>query len=443
MLFIVLLASLLWPLRVVTQIQSPLNVSKESEVDINNYTGIVSEQYANGLPALWKTLIDGKTEGIMLEWYPNGNLRYRANWKNNMGNGKWEYFYPNGKLKSESFYVNDMAQGIYREYHENGKLKMDATYMNNQIDGVELKYDKSGVLLSRKRYDDGTEVIDEPIIFEPGVISADHGNEWGITFMPDGNTAYFTRRDLLTGKKRIYQTTKTKDLWSIPTIASFSTDEDEAAFVNKEGTQFYFSSYRPLLDGSTTELMDNNIWVMDMTKNGWANPRALSSTINQSMQKGNAWPANYEAGPMTDNDGNLYFWTKGSKSNATNLYFSKLQSNGLYAAPLELIEPSSSANYDTAPHLSPDGNLLFFGSDDRSDGYGGSDIYFSKKVGGKWSKPKNLGPVINSSRNEGFPSFSPDGKYFFFSSNRGDKVDDEGDYLWDIYYMETRFLLID
>ncbi|MFD2562556.1 hypothetical protein [Aquimarina rubra] len=439
---VTIVALLVFNQSVHSQIQEPLKVSKESEVDMKTYTGIISEQYANGSPSLWKTLVNGKTEGLWLEWYPNGVLRYRAYWKNSLGNGRWEYFYPNGQLRSESFYIDDITQGIFKTYYENGQLKYDATYINGKKDGVEFTYDPKGILLSRKRYENGIQRIDEPLIFQEGLISEQNSNEWGINFMPDGETAYFTRRDMKTGQKRIYSTNKTKKGWSKPIIAAFSIDEDEAPFINSDASELYFASYRPLPDGSTTQKMDMNIWVMNKSYNGWSKPKPLSNTINKSMAKGNVWPANYEAGPITDKDGNLYYWTKGVNNDRTNLYFSILKSDGTYGKPQELIPPSSPINYDTSPQFSPDGNILFFGSDNRYDGYGGSDIYYSVKKGDVWSIPKNLGPVVNSSQSEGSPSFSPDGKYFYFSSNRGDMKDANGERIWNLYYMESKYLMI-
>lgn len=45
-------------------------------------------------------------------------------------------------------------------------------------------------------------------------------------------------------------------------------------------------------------------------------------------------------------------------------------------------------------HVSADGSLLFFGSL-RPGGCGGSDLWVSKKTGGEWGEPVNLGPRIN------------------------------------------------
>lgn len=354
-----LLVTLLTIHKSLAQIETPLKVAKAAEINLKTYTGIISEQYANGSSSLWKTVINGKTEGLWLEWYPNGILRYRAYWKNSLGNGRWEYFYPNGQLRSESFYINDIAQGIFKNYYKNGQLKTDATYINGKKDGIELIYDVNGVVLSRKRYENGIQQIDEPTIFQKGRISKKNTNEWGINFMPNGKTAYFTRKDT-SGKKRIYTLTKTKNGWSQPTIATFSTHEDEAPFINKDGSKLYFASYRPLPNGSTTEKMDMNIWYVDRINDKWSAPKPIPSAINKSMQAGNIWPANYEAGPITDTNGNLYFWTKSSKNKATNIYYAELKKNGNYSKPQELIPPSSQKNYDSAPQLSPDGKSFSF-----------------------------------------------------------------------------------
>ncbi|MEZ4940483.1 MAG: hypothetical protein R3D58_06430 [Saprospiraceae bacterium] len=66
------------------------------------------------------------------------------------------------------------------------------------------------------------------------------------------------------------------------------------------------------------------------------------------------------------------------------------------------------------PCLSPDGNTLYFASN-QPGGFGGWDIYVSKWSGGTWSTPRNLGSPLNTPGNEVTPFF--DGVNLFFSSD--------------------------
>jgi len=65
------------------------------------------------------------------------------------------------------------------------------------------------------------------------------------------------------------------------------------------------------------------------------------------------------------------------------------------------------------PTFSPDGKTLFFTSD--KSGVGGTDIFYSTLGKKGWSRARNLGAPINTTANEGFPFMSSDGKLFFCS----------------------------
>lgn len=67
------------------------------------------------------------------------------------------------------------------------------------------------------------------------------------------------------------------------------------------------------------------------------------------------------------------------------------------------------------PAISDDGTKLYFATDQKG-GFGGTDIYVSKKQSdGKWGTPVNAGEIINTAGNELFPTFY--GGYLYFSSN--------------------------
>jgi peptidoglycan-associated lipoprotein len=68
------------------------------------------------------------------------------------------------------------------------------------------------------------------------------------------------------------------------------------------------------------------------------------------------------------------------------------------------------------PALSPDGRTLYFVSD-MAGGSGGKDLWMVTRnsEGDQWSKPRNLGPDINTSGNELFPFVRSDGTLYFSS----------------------------
>ncbi|MCE3260908.1 MAG: psaB [Bacteroidetes bacterium] len=62
------------------------------------------------------------------------------------------------------------------------------------------------------------------------------------------------------------------------------------------------------------------------------------------------------------------------------------------------------------PSINKDGTVLFFCSD-MPGGLGGKDIWMSRKSGNGWEKPVNLGPDINTSGDEMFPTIKADGLF--------------------------------
>lgn len=69
------------------------------------------------------------------------------------------------------------------------------------------------------------------------------------------------------------------------------------------------------------------------------------------------------------------------------------------------------------PALSPDGHTMYFVSD-MPGGYGGTDLYMCKDLGGQWGEPENLGPLVNTPQNEVFPFVGADGTLYFASNGQ-------------------------
>lgn len=68
--------------------------------------------------------------------------------------------------------------------------------------------------------------------------------------------------------------------------------------------------------------------------------------------------------------------------------------------------------------ISSDGKYLIFTACERDEGYGSCDLYWSKRIGDAWSKPRNFGKPVNTQYWESQPTFSADGKNIIFVSNR-------------------------
>ncbi|MCB0661146.1 MAG: OmpA family protein [Saprospiraceae bacterium] len=112
-------------------------------------------------------------------------------------------------------------------------------------------------------------------------------------------------------------------------------------------------------------------------------------------------------------------------------------------------EPLHIEGYETRSegvnlNMSADGEILIL-SVDRIEGYGANDLFVSFKTGkNEYSKPVNLGPMINTSFKEITPFLSVDKRIIFFASNRlgnndifwAERLDDS----WQKWTMPKRFI---
>jgi Tol biopolymer transport system component len=91
-----------------------------------------------------------------------------------------------------------------------------------------------------------------------------------------------------------------------------------------------------------------------------------------------------------------------------------------WSPPVNLGPVVNSFAEDFAPHVSKNGLSLYFTST-RPEGFGGEDLWVSKRAGANdsWSSPLNLGGIINTDVNERSPALSRDGHRLFFATTRG------------------------
>ncbi len=94
------------------------------------------------------------------------------------------------------------------------------------------------------------------------------------------------------------------------------------------------------------------------------------------------------------------------------LYQAEITKDGRFRN-VKLMEFCNNNSNHMHPTFSPDGKTLFFTSD--KGGVGGTDIFYSTLGDKGWSRARNLDAPINTTANEGFPFMSSDGKLFFCS----------------------------
>ncbi|MFP6667878.1 MAG: prenyltransferase/squalene oxidase repeat-containing protein [Pirellulales bacterium] len=87
-----------------------------------------------------------------------------------------------------------------------------------------------------------------------------------------------------------------------------------------------------------------------------------------------------------------------------------------WSRPLPMVDLNTVSN-ERGATFSRDGRYLYFSSD-REGGAGGYDIYVARQNAGKWTGVERIGDSINSPRNETGPAPSTDDTKLYFSSDR-------------------------
>ncbi len=119
-------------------------------------------------------------------------------------------------------------------------------------------------------------------------------------------------------------------------------------------------------------------------------------------------------------DGQTLIISSGKKRER-NLLITRLE-NDKWSKPVEFNENINSEWDEKSASLSYDERILIFSSN-RPGGLGGYDLYASyKQDDGTWSEAKNLGKNVNSYRDEVSPSLHTNGKTLYFSSNKKDGI---------------------
>jgi hypothetical protein len=150
-----------------------------------------------------------------------------------------------------------------------------------------------------------------------------------------------------------------------------------------------------------------DIFISQRVGKDWLTPESISDKINTT---GN------DASIAVSSDGQTLFIFKSTTKDNGDIFISTLKGSE-WSEPVRLgPNINSNSSWEGSCSISSDGQLLYFASD-RKGGYGGRDIYVSKRdANGQWTPAKNLGPTINTEYDEDAPFIHPDGIDLFFSS---------------------------
>ena len=254
------------------------------------------------------------------------------------------------------------------------------------------------------------EKLDSAIVFGEGVITT-NDDEFGGTFTPDGKTCFFSKSVLQFYIDVICFSEFKNGKWQTPHVALFSGQyRDFDPVLSPDGNKMVFTSNRPVNGILKT---DYDIWMVEKNKKGsWGEATHLDATINSNYDEHFASIAS---------NGTIYFSSNrpgalGGQGDA-DFYYSKFV-DGHYTDAIHLLDSVSTPAYELDCVIAPDESFLLMGVYGQEDGFGSYDIYISKKVNGKWTASKNLGPKVNTRYRDYSPRISPDGKYLFFTSER-------------------------
>jgi len=116
--------------------------------------GIYQVFYENG-----QIQYDGQTKnnefvGLWKIYYPNGQLSSKGSYKNDLSVGLWKWYYPtDNQLKSIVNYIDGKPDGLNIEYYQNGNIKHKAYYKMGKKKAYVL-YDMSGNEIESMDWDD-------------------------------------------------------------------------------------------------------------------------------------------------------------------------------------------------------------------------------------------------------------------------------------------------
>lgn len=183
--------------------------------------------------------------------------------------------------------------------------------------------------------------------------------------------------------------------------------DDYAPALLDNGAALFFTSTRPGGRGAT------DAWLTRWTGSVWFDAVHAGESFNTEKSEGTMSFSAEGATVVFASDALPDSYGK------TDLYVARMQ-NGRPVQPINAGPAINSSFWESHPAFSPDGRMLVFASN-RRGGYGGCDLWVSRRnLQGEWGRAFPLSGLVNSGGDELAPSFSQDGSTLYFASNGHD-----------------------
>ncbi len=217
-----------------------------------------------------------------------------------------------------------------------------------------------------------------------------------------------------------YPKEKNDDIWfSEKQGDSWSTPENAGKPLNNDGNNFVIS-----ISPDQNTLFIMNTYEADGSSAGSGMSLSHRGVSGWQMPKnvdiiGFENNGEYGGGCMSANGKVLLLTLEDDRSYGYNdLYVSFKENDELWSKPQNLGPVINSFDHDYSPFLAADGKTLYFASLSHP-GYGDADIFVSKRLDDswtKWSTPLNLGRSINTTDWDGHFSVEASGEYAYMTS---------------------------